>query len=693
MPTLAQAMNAAIAMQQSGKLAEAQRVYEQILAAVPGHAPALHLLGVLHHQRGEHTEAARRIRQALAIDANQPDAQFNLGCALAGGGDLNAAERAYRAAIALQPRHVPARINLGNLLRQRGQSAEALTHYQAAVDGASTPAVVHFHLGNALADLDRHDEAIASYRRAVAINPQYAEAFNNLGTSLLGRDADEAIESFERALALKPGHGPARANLARALDARGVQRLEAGEFDAGVRDVQRLLQLEPTDARQVRLALALPTIPPSVQAIDEHRRRLEASLDAMLARADLRIDDPVTEVRATPFLLAYHGRDDRALMQKLCAVYRRACPGLTFKSPPPPRRDRRRVLFVGRHLHRDSIGPFMQGWIAGLDRRRFEVWVGRLPQARDEVADAIDASADGAVELPEDFADCRSAIADLAADVIIYPDLGMEALSYFLAYARLAPLQCAWWGHPVTTGIDSIDAFLSSAMLERGPEAQADYSERLVRLPTMACYPRPRLPEGTRSRRQMGFSDDDHLYFCPQSLFKLQPDFDELAAGVLERDDKGKLVLFDGRHPAWRAALEQRMARRLGPLMRQVVVLPRQPFSAYLGLVAAADVLLDTTHFTGGNTSLQSLALGTPVVTLPGDYLRGRMTLACYRAMEMTDLIATSAQGYVEAAVRVVCDGDFRAAMREAIAQRCEVLFDRRESAAELGDALGELAR
>ena len=109
----------------------------------------------------------------------------------------------------------------------------------------------------------------------------------------------------------------------------------------------------------------------------------------------------------------------------------------------------------------------------------------------------------------------------------------MEPITYTLAFSRLAPVQCVTWGHPVTTGIPTIDYFISSEALE-SEESDQHYTERLVRLKTPAIYYyRPETPTSLKDRAAFGLPESGALYMCPQSLFKLHPSFDEILAGTL----------------------------------------------------------------------------------------------------------------------------------------------------------------
>ena len=195
-------------------------------------------------------------------------------------------------------------------------------------------------------------------------------------------------------------------------------------------------------------------------------------------------------------------------------------------------------------------------------------------------------------------------------------------------------------------------------------------------LPTLAYYYRPPLPEPRRRRADFGLADADHLYICPQNLFKFHPDMDALIAGILRRDERGKLVVIEGRVARWTDLLRQRWERALPDVLARIVFLPRQGSADYVNLIAVSDVMLDTVHFNGMNTSLEALSVGTPVVTWPGEFQRGRHTQAMYAAMGMSDCVARDAAEYVDIAVRLATDADYGAAIRQEILQRNDVLFE-----------------
>ena len=177
--------------------------------------------------------------------------------------------------------------------------------------------------------------------------------------------------------------------------------------------------------------------------------------------------------------------------------------------------------------------------------------------------------------------------------------------------------------------------------------------------------------------------DGQHLYGCPQTLFKFHPDFDRALAGILDADPNAELILIEGRVPRWTNDLKRRLRRTLPEAGRRVRFLPALPNASFLKLLAACDVLLDPFPFGGGNTTLEGLAMGTPMVTLPSDYLSGRITSALLKRLELDWCIAGDVGEYVERAVALATQPERRGQVTARLADRAAELFDQPQAARE----------
>lgn len=519
----------------------------------------------------------------------------------------------------------------------------------------------------------------------------------------------ESLQAHEEALALAPDAVIIHLSAARVAHAMELQARSLAHFEAAARIDSRcypaiegarricigagidgkaqhysaLAQaLRPSAEARLALQLFVPAISGSRAAVAEARARYASGLTAAMAEPQ-GVQGPEGALGLSAFFLAYHGESDRELQSRTAALMLRLFPGLHYVAPhcrPPARRGARiRIGLLSRFFAAHSIFSTSIGLIEKLSRERFEVLALRLTPSRDDAATArVRAAADRTVDLDPDLSRAREQLAALELDILFFQDIGMEQSSYFLAFARLAPVQCVSFGHPNTTGIPTMDYFVSNDLFEPD-DAQDHYSERLVllrELPTLAYYYAPPLPRATPSRAQFGLPADATLYVCPQTLFKLHPDFDAMLAGILARDDAGVVVLIEGSFPDFTAALRARFARTLPGAAGRVIFLPFMAFERFMQLLQLADVILDTPHFNGMNSSLQAFAAAAPVVTLPGRLQRGRHTQAMYRRMQIADCIAVDAQAYVEIAVRIGTDAAYAADLRRRIAARSHVLFE-----------------
>jgi CRISPR-associated protein Csy1 len=277
----------------------------------------------------------------------------------------------------------------------------------------------------------------------------------------------------------------------------------------------------------------------------------------------------------------------------------------------------------------------------------------------------------------------------------------MLSVTYTLAAMRLAPVQAAAWGHPVTTGSDAIDFYFTCAPMEP-PDAASHYVERLVPLPGLGVdYSMPPA-QAPVTRAELTMPQDRRLYACAQSLFKIHPEMDDVFAQILAADPQGILVFFqsDARRVTEQltARLQRALARHGVPPRGQLKFLPRMASADFRRVLSACDVVLDTLRWSGGNTSIDAFAAGVPVLTLPGRFMRGRQTAGMLELMQVKELIVSSPEEYVRRAVDVASDAGLNAALREAIARRREVLFDRAEAVEAFSEALvamgsGSLAR
>lgn len=702
--TIPQALELALQYQQQGQFQDAEVIYRQILQVQPELAE-IHLeLGNVLEAQDKIVEATACYRHALTLKPDLIHAYSNLGYVLGMQNQFAEAEHCYRRALELEPNVVQVLHNLASVLNIQNKFAEAVTYYHQALQLKPDFVETHNNLGNALQSLGQIEEAATCYLQALQLKPDFAEAYSNLGNALQAQEKFEnAAACYRQALQLKP-------DLANAYRGLGdVLRLQ-GLLEDAKENYRQVLTLKPNDAgAKIRLAMLLPVIMASPKSILKSRQQLVTNLNELL-NSHLQFQDPFREGGVTNFFLVYHGLNDRNLQINLANLYEYACSSLLYTAPhchqvatklrstskeksktllnrftdsffsrghtPPSLTRKIKIGFVSNFLKQHTIGKVLRGIIANLSRERFTVQVFFISPVDDEISQFIKQHADYTESLPLDLNLARQRLAHQQLDILCYPDIGMDNFTYFLAFARLAPVQCTTWGHPVTTGIRNIDYYISSHYLET-EESEDHYSETLVQLNSLLTfYYRPTFPTSQRDRSYFGLSDQHHLYLCPQSLFKLHPEFDPILAEILTQDSQGQLVLVEGLDKHWSLLLKKRFSKTIPTVLERIQFLPRQSFDDYLNLMTLAEVMLDPFHFGGGSTTYEALSIGIPIVTWPSSLLRGRFAYGCYKRMGVMDCVAETPQRYVEIALHLGTDPAYRDQIKHKILAANQVLYE-----------------
>jgi tetratricopeptide (TPR) repeat protein len=239
---LATAFGRAEALHRAGRLAEAEKIYGQILKVQPNHADSLHLLGVIYSQQGDHTAGLRQINLSLKANSKNPYALYSRGHSLQELKRFDEALASYDKALALKPDFTVAFKNRGTVLKYLNRFEEALASYDKALALKPDYADAFNNRGNVLQELKRFDEALASYDKALALKPDFADVFNNRGNVLQDLNRfEEALASYDKALALKP-------DFAEAFNNRGNVLKYLNQFEEALASYDKALTLKPDDA-------------------------------------------------------------------------------------------------------------------------------------------------------------------------------------------------------------------------------------------------------------------------------------------------------------------------------------------------------------------------------------------------------------------------------------------------------------
>ena len=621
--------------------------------------------------------------------------------------------------VAIQKALAMACNNRGSQLYHAGDLDGAAVLYERAIQLDEELALAWINLAACAALRRKHELAAVCYRQLLAFNAQDLDAAIGLAKALRALGQEQEADAVLDAIATTADTGGDRA-LARALaleferigaperaaaifatgdprfdsdaHARMAQMQEAcGNFISARRNFTWIAQHAGGDARAMfraerDAALAMPAIFTSPADLDAERtdyaQRMRQFLEdwppTRLASRGVSLDD-LSHLRLR---VAYQGGNDLPLARIygawLAASASHVLPHVAGKTLRPIRR----VGLVSARWTQSTIAAYFGTWPGALRADGLEIYLYSYSRHEDVISRGIAAQVDRMARLPDDLASAANQLRADELDLLIYPEIGLDGNPEVLAALRLAPRQWAAWGHPVTTGLPTIDRYLSVATMEPA-NAQDDYCEPLSLLPGLGTSFARAAPATPLSRESFGLPADGGLYLVPHPPVKLHPDTDDVIGEILRRDRDARVVFIGDEIPALtrlhRRRVENRLATAGIEYSQNLFWLPRLGTDGFRSLIASADIVIDAMHFSGGATSLDALAQNTPIVTVEGRYMRGRQTAAMLRMLELPDLICADASAAAARAVDIARSADERARLRACLVERTPLLFGQTE--------------
>jgi protein O-GlcNAc transferase len=596
-------------------------------------------------------------------------------------------------------------INSGNSFAIRGQLNEAIACYRKALKVNPNSDVAYNNLGNVFKDKGQIDEAIDLYKKALQINQNYGPAYSNLGNALKGKGLlDEAIASYQKALQSDPNHGPTYSNLGNAFT-------DKGQIDKAISCYQKAIDLSPTfveayynfgallrEQNKMEEAAAvynkaaeinpndiialwgmclsrLPIIYQNELSVHNFRHHYRDDLLKLHSIVSNLTDNDLKTINLPgleqPFYLPYQGCNDREL-QKLygeiiCKIMASKYPQFAScpEMPSPLSTDNLRIGFVSGFFCQHSNWKIpIRGWIENIDKQRFSLYGYYTGNIRDKITQIARQSFKQFVDEALSFERLCQIIRKDNLHVLIYPEIGMHPITGRLAALKLAPVQCNSWGHPNTSGLPTIDYYLSSDLMEV-PDSDSHYTERLIRLPNISVYYTPLEIQGAEvNRNTFHLRSDSILYLCCQSLKKYLPQYDWVFPKIAQNVNNCQFLFISHASDFVTKQFLLRMSRLFKvfdlKMDDYITILPKLDSAKYHTVNGLADIFLDSIGWSGSNTTLEAIACNLPIVTLPGDFMRGRHSMAILKMMKIYDTIAKDIDDYVEISIKLGKDLKWR---------------------------------
>jgi predicted O-linked N-acetylglucosamine transferase (SPINDLY family) len=572
-----------------------------------------------------------------------------------------------------------------------GRWHEALRALEEIRINIGETAEIDAEMGRLFLKIRRPELAVMYYKSGLVCDPNYEPALDGLirHGRLAYADPELALSIFER-LRAKNGAddhfywlvaGQSAWNLGQQASAESLYDEAKFKFAnrpifrlCGMLSVLRAIYESESELENARARYA--------DRLAEFSDFLSAGIDRRKALSTLWQHFP-------PSRLPYQAKNDCELQQRygrLLAVVMAERVGDLDRQPSrdtaeEPRRIR--VGVISSFFYRHAGWRNRRGWFYHLETSRYKKYLYDIGEYSDDMTyftyGCFEVVRSGAPKLEQWVHQIRND----ALDILVFPELGMDGLTYALAATRLAPVQCMSFGHPETSGLPTIDYMLSSDLMEP-PNAQEHYTETLVRLPGTGFYRYPVDWEiEPTSREEFGLNEDDVIFFYGHNPVKMLPRDDDLLPRIATQCSAARfIILVRDDAVGLRGVFEERMrvafARYGLESAEHCCLLPKQNPRKFTGLIGISDIFLDCPSWNGNNVTVDALSAGLPPVPMAGEFLRSRHTLGIMRQMGLGDDVCADKQEMISYAARLGADPDLRKRVARQVRDRVSEIFSER---------------
>lgn len=737
----------------AGNNKSAERLYRQILALDKQGFQSWHNLGMLCNRRNSPLEALALLAKCISLEPDKSQTWYSIAQVFEQLNDLDRLVQAYERVISYDSQHIDALNNLGNIYTHINKLDQAEKLYRKAIDGKPDHFGSYLNLGNVQLKQDHYDQAIISYNRALELQPRHPATLYGLGSAYASKndniqasiyfsfsyyrsgDFQAAIDEFSKIIEVTIPDEHFYVSYADCCCSANQHEKAIDVYHQGIKQYPNSISLyfglvlclqafgkveeAITVAEQAtdhfpenfffkyRSKLVLPILYRNPQEIEAYRNTFANFSNQMYEEV---LSNPIPSEEAisltsydTNFYLQYQGKNDLQLQMHYGEVVEHVVSHIypywskSRKMPPLSQEGKLRIGYISPSMHGHTVAKLSIGWLQKHNSNQFEIYAYSLAPRFDHFSQLFKLHSNKFYHLPRELeVICQQVLTD-ELHILVFLDIGMSPIMTQLAALRLAPVQCTTWGHPITSGLKTIDYFLSSDLME--PDNGAEhYSEKMVRLPNIGfSYVKPEVPILTKTRSDFQLRDNALVYLSCQSLYKYLPQYDWVFPAIAKQVPQAQFAFLS--HPSihitnlFRERLKNAFDHYGLDYQNYCISLSRLNMVEYWNLNLLSDIFLDTFSWSGGNTTLEAIACNLPVVTCPGEFMRGRHSYGILKMIGITETIASGEKEYVEIAVKLGLNPDWRKQIIDKMASRHDQLYDDKTCVSALEDFYKQLVQ
>jgi len=417
----------------------------------------------------------------------------------------------------------------------------------------------------------------------------------------------------------------------------------------------------------------LPGIVESWEEFNSSRLNFENNLD-QISNLDLSNFEITHLPDNHTFFLSYGNQDNLNILKKYNKNIRKLYPRLNFNFNYKQNLNSKIKLgFISEFFTNHTVAKLFGNIPFHLNKEKFDIIIFHGPNTKDSFfKKKLDINFK-TINLKPDFNEKIKTIEKENLDILFYTDIGMSLDLYFLSFTRLAQYQVLTWGHPETSGNPNIDFFISNNLSEN-KGSENFYSEKLIKFKSFnSFYIKPKYFD---QKNKLNFETIGKVYFCPQSLIKILPDFDIIIKKILFEDKKANIFFIkDSFNYQYKIFLNRLKKNNID--VERIKFLDRLDENQFIFFCGLANVLLDPTHFSSGNSFIETFVNPAPLITFPGNFLRSNLSTGLYRQLGVENApISSSVDEYVYLATKLANDEKENLSIRSQILNNSKNFFE-----------------
>jgi len=678
--------NAGLLALNVNKYLDAEKYLKSALEVNKNSSEIYNNLGILYSKLNNNLESINYFELSISIDGKNDLAYFNKATVLEKINRLEEAIENYKTANFLSEKNVIYKYNLAHLFFKQNEYSKSIELLEKCIQLNLKFINAYNLLGMIYMNNNNYNKSKEYFLECIKLDCGAHESYNNLGLLYLqNKEFSNAELQFKTSISLN-------SNLPKYYFNMAICYRDMNCFPLFEEYINKAIILD-FEFKSALWAKVFLSIYPIYDSIDEEELSLSNFKKEIknLETQDLTKYEYGLVGKYQPFYLGYFEENNIEILRIYGEVCHLISKEFIVKNKFIPifekeilnikdKRSKIRIGVISGHIREHSVwNAITKGLIFNLNPELFEIHVINTSDKYNESI-LIPAKISSFTSLDDkNLHFIVSEIINNNFDVIVYPEIGMDPMTKNLANLRLSQMQCVFWGHPQSTGLKTIDYFITAELFET-LNCQSNYTEEVISMPNLGVYKYKEIIQKKHiNLNNLGINSNVPIYVCPGTAQKYRPNYDYIYLEIIKKVGNCQFIFFNEDNDRM-----QILFKRLSKLFllnkvnidKHIKIIDWLDRDDFVSLLHQADVYLDTIGFSGFNTALLAVEANLPIVTLKGELLKSRLASGILERIDTKELICTNIIDYINLSVKIIIDLEFRNKIKKKLARNKEIIYN-----------------